>query len=57
MSFINPNSYDKRIGLLPVFDFEFHPLRNFPYAIPTFKPLLDEEKVTLYMKHRNFLIF
>ena len=57
MTFIIPYSYDKRIGLLPIFDFEFHPLRNYPYVIPQLKPLLDEQKLSLYMKHRNFLMF
>ena len=45
------------LGCCLFFDFEFHPLRNFPYAIPILKPVLEEQKVTLYMKHRNFLIF
>ena len=57
MTFIILHSYDKRIGLLPVFAFDFHPWKNFPHVIPTLKPLLEEQKVSLYMKHRNFLIF
>ena len=57
MSFTIASSYDKRIGLLPIFDFDFHPLRIIPYIIPTLKPLLDEQKLSLYSKHKRFLIF
>ena len=57
MTFTIPPSSDKRIGLLPVFYFHFDPWKNFPYVIPILKPILEEQKVSLYRKHRNFLIF
>ena len=57
MTFTIPLSSDKWIGLLPVFVFHFDPWKNFPYAIPILKPILEEQKVTLYRKHKNFLIF
>ena len=57
MTFTIPPSSDKRIGLLPVFVFHFDPWKNFPYVIPIFKPTLEEQKVSLYRKHRNLLIF
>ena len=52
-----PPSSDKRIGLLPVFHFHSDPWKNFPYVIPILKPILEEQKVSIYRKHRNFLIF
>ena len=57
MTFIIPHSYDKRIGLLPILVFHFDPWKNFPHVIPILRPILEEQKVSLYMKHRNFLIF
>ena len=57
MTFTIPPSSDKRIGLLPVFHFHFDPWKNFPYVILILKPILEEQKVSLYRKHRNFLIF
>ena len=57
MTFTIPPSSDKRIGLLPVFVFHFDPWKNFPYVIPILKPILEEQKVSLYRKHKNFLIF
>ena len=51
MTFTIPPSSDKRIGLLPVFVFHFDPWKNFPYVIPILKPLLEEQKVSLYRKH------
>ena len=57
MTFVILHLSDKRIGLLPVFVFHFDPWKNFPYVIPIFKPILEEQKVSLYRKHTNFLIF
>ena len=57
MTFTIPLSSDKRIGLLPVFVFYFDPWKNFPHVIPILKPILEEQKVSLYRKQRNFLIF
>ena len=57
MTFIIPHLYEKRIGLLPIFDFDFHPLKNVPYIIPTLKPILEQQNISLYRKHKNFLIF
>ena len=44
MTFIIPHSYDKRIGLLPVFVFHFDPWKNFPHVIQILKPVLEEQK-------------
>ena len=57
MTFTIPPSSDKRIGLLPVFVFHFDPWKNFPHVIPILKPILEEQKVSLYRKHRNLLTF
>ena len=55
MTFTIPPSSDKRIGLLPVFVFHFDPWKNFPYVIPILKPILEEQKVSLYRKLFDFL--